>query len=185
MLFELVIFGGTVFWVIFGLYIMALFSFGEEEGGYRAALLLLGGAIFYAISRPPIISWEWIVSYFVVGLVWWFLIFNVRLAKLRRYLKGNPEFIVGEKLLTQVYKEVTKINSASGLEYKDSVLIKTMPNEFVSIYNYEPSPTTFFDRTLCWPISMVKFACADLATMIYDQIVDSLVNYKKKFLGLK
>lgn len=185
MLFELVMFGGTVFWVIFGLYILALFSFGEEEGGYRAALLILGGAIFYGISKPPIISWQWIVSYFAVGLVWWFLIFNVRLAKLRRYIKKNSEFVIDGRLLTKVYKQVTKIEKGTGREYQDSELIKSMPNEFQQIYNYEPSSTTFFDRTLCWPISMVKFACADMASMIYDQIMDSLVNYKKKFLGLK
>lgn len=167
MIYELVMFGGTFFWIIFAAYFL-LITFVTDREGQSIPMFIVGILVFYALSRPPILDWPWIVSYFVIGLVWWFIVFNLRLNKIRKYLKENPHFIRDGKI--QSY-------SVAGNRIEiDPYVWK--------LHQSEPSFLTFSERLLCWPFSLAKFAFCDMMQGIYDCLSETMVQYKNRILGI-
>jgi hypothetical protein len=144
----------------------------DSEGSIP--VFIVGILAFYALSRPPILDWPWIVSYFVVGLVWWFVIFNLRLNKIRKYLKQNPSFIEDGKV--KFFYITNDSNRA--------INTVDMDREIRRLYESEPSFLTFSERLLCWPFSVAKFAFCDMMRSIYDSLSEMMVLYKNKILGI-
>ena len=173
MIYELVMFGGTFFWIIFAAYFL-LITFVTDREGQSIPMFIVGILVFYALSRPPILDWPWIVSYFVIGLVWWFIVFNLRLNKIRKYLKDSPSFIEDGKvkfwyITDNPNKALNTVN---------------MDREVRRLYESEPSFLTFSERLLCWPFSLAKFAFCDMMQGIYDVLSHTMVRYKNRILGI-
>lgn len=158
MFYELIMFGGVLFWALFAL--LCIFELVWVETDSVGGLgFIIGLALFYAFSQPPIIGWQWIVSYLVIGLVWFFVMFHWNLSKVRKYLKDNPEM-----------KEKT---------------IYGWDVDIRHIYDTEPSFSNFVDRLFAWPFSMIRVFFGDFIFEVYNQVAKFLVQYKDKYLGLK
>ena len=172
MLFDLIMFGGMVFWGLFALSTILMMIFTDSDNEYPAIMtFIVSLAIFFGLSQPPTIDWKFFVGYFIVGAAWWFFVFNVRLIKLKNFLTKNPEYIEDGKI---------------DIPYSHHDNNKAMLNrEMIAIHESEPSYEKFFSRTFCWPVNMVKFFFSDFATKVYEIVSNFAILYKNKLLGLK
>lgn len=172
MLYELVLFTSIptiVMMIIISTIILVNIN---QKTPASSVLFILSLVLFHLFSNIPILSWEYYVSYVIIGIAWWFLIFNVKLSKLKRFLskEENKQFLEGGK-----------IHEYSVL--KDCI-IKHMPEDIWFINISEPSYETFFNRVFCWPFSVASYVLGDLTLAIYNNLKSIIINYKKSFLGL-
>ena len=168
MLFEVVVFGGFVFWLIFAVITFVLLLATETSDGVSGGFLFLCSiGLYYLFSNPPVLDWYWYAGYFVIGLVWFFVVFNYKLAVLKKWLDKNPEQI--------------KESNISG-QYIDFDHFKD--KKYKKIYSEEPSFVRFFDRVFAWPLSMISIFLGDFSREIYEWIATYLESYKYKFLGI-
>lgn len=169
MLFELIVFGSMAFYVFAGFATIIMLGFTDsDQDGPAIAAFVISVLAFWGLSKPPEIGLGWIAAYFAVGCCWWFFVFNLRLMKLKRFLRGNPQFVKDGKI---------KIHDCQGSDYHKN-------REMDSINQNEPSFTKFFSRTFCWPLNMLKFLLKDVAEAMWDVVKRYTVMYKQSLLGL-
>lgn len=163
MFLELITFGGIFFWSLVGIaFLLILINTDTDYEPGAIATFIISLFIFWGLAKTPVPDWRWPVAYLATGLAWWFFVFNVRLVKLRNYLKANPKFIENGEVKPY-----------------------GMTDEMRVIYDNEPSFEKFFGRTLCWPINMIKFFFKDFLDLLYKKLSVFFLFYKDRMLGLK
>lgn len=165
MLYPLIVFGGIFFWVLVALASVLVFVFEEKGASWLVAVGSL--IIFYGLSTPPAITWGWVGAYFLIGALWFLVVFQYRLTKLKRFLNANPQYMKEDEN-GKKYVEISRYDN----------------REMANIYLNEPSFDRFMNRTFCWPLSMLKIFLGDFVCDLYDRIAEGLKNYKANFLGL-
>lgn len=175
MLFELIVFGSITFYVLSAIAIVVMLSFTDsDEDSVAIVAFVISVAVFWGLSKPPEISLGWIAAYFAVGCCWWFFVFNLRLIKLKRFLKENPTFIEDGKVC------IPDSYSLTGMTI-DRKRVEEMKN----IDKNEPSFSKFFSRTFCWPLNMLKFFLSDVAEGVWCIVKRYTLMYKQSLLGLR
>lgn len=163
LLFELVLFNSIIFWAICLPFLFWCYYFLGEEDYYGTIPLIILTIFLVSFTNVPTVvsslSWLWVLNYLIVGIVWWFSIFNLKLWKLRKYLRAN---------------------NLTGESFKEH----NLDSEHLYIYRTEPSFNTFCDRIICWPISILRFVLGDALEYAYNFVYDWTITYKKKFLGI-
>ena len=94
MLWPVLVFGGTIFWSIVGVFTLWCIiayrdTFHEDYDkfpGLGVAILVLGTAIAIFCEQIPELHWWYPVGYLGIGLVYFFVMFRFRLGKLKRFL---------------------------------------------------------------------------------------------------
>ena len=165
MLYNFIEFGGVLFWIIVCLDILMILAFLDEKDSASAVLFGSSIGAFYLLSQPPELKWQWIAGYFVIGIIWFLVIFRFRIGKLKKFITKHG-YNKEEKLETFLR------NCA---EDKNDYMYNT--------YNCEPSYSRFFDRVFCWPFSMLKSFFADFISGLWDFICEYLIAWKKSYLG--
>jgi hypothetical protein len=171
MVYELLVFGGTAFWLLTAIVFLTALSMVESIEEFSGASALQCGYIvflvlFCNISLDLSPYWWSPVPYLLIGLLWFLFMMTHRVKSLRRWIdkQSAPDEI----------RAYLKNGSRCDI-----------PREWAHIYNTEPSWPKFFDRVLLWPLSMVKFASRDMLKAVYDVCVERLVAYKHALLGIK
>ena len=168
MLHELIMFGGIAFWVITSLVVLLLFCSVESSDEAYSVYFPISVGLFYLFSKPPVIDTYLIITYLVIGLVWFLGVFRYKLSIVKKYLKDYPEYIKDGLVNLSAYSPNVK-------DYQRHSIVS-------EIYLEEPSFPRFFDRFFCWPISMIKMFFGDFMQFVYYSISDGLKNYKNNFL---
>ncbi len=172
MIYDVIIFGGLVFWVLFGIATLFMLIFTDSDKELPAiSTFLISLLVFFGFSQPPSIDWKFFVGYFVVGAAWWFFVFNVRLLKLKTFLQKNPDYIKEGKIDIPY----------SSYDNNQS----TLNREMITIHENEPSFEKFFSRTFCWPLNMLKFLFSDLAVKVYEIVSRGAILYKNYLLNVR
>ena len=163
MVFDLIVFGGIIFWCMIIITSCIVLSCIEEDecNGASFFTVIVGLILFYIFSKPPIISWQWIASYIGIGFAWFTIKFHYNLIKIKKYCKANPHVLVDNKL------NYSKCN-----------------NEIYSLYKNEPNLFSFMDRVLAWPFSLIKTIFYSFIDDLYNYLAKFLSDYKDRFLGI-
>jgi hypothetical protein len=159
MLYELFTFTGMIFWLLIGAFVLiSLLWLDNDDSSVCFAVLFLCIAL-WGFSNTPIPNWKAVAAYFVAGLGWWFIRFNINLSKIRTFMRT--------KGLTK--DQVVKSPSSLG-------------HKLMKIYESEPSFESFVSRTLLWPVSIFKYVIGDFAYDLYKQAEKYILSYKERFL---
>lgn len=161
MIYDLIAFGGIVFWTLF--VIAFIIEVAVQDTGASVVAFLISIAVFYGLSQPPDIDWIFITSYFVVGVVWWLIVFHYRLNVIKCWINLNQD-----KLKTGKNLYLHSITDAKVRLY----------------FEKEPSLATFMDRVFCWPASMLRILINDIAEELYNKIAHWLKAYKARYLNI-
>lgn len=165
MIFDLVVFGGVIFWIVVVATTILALGFLESSDEAPVACIIVGvitAILIVACDIPWAIRWWMPVAYLLIGLIWFMFMMTYRLRPLREWIKEDP-----------TRKDL----------FKDNLV--AIPRDLAKIYRTEPCYAKFFDRVLFWPLSMLKFALQDLAKAVYDSLVASLIRYKHYVIGVK
>jgi len=170
MLYELVLFGGVFFWCLVAAVLTVVFFNVEDDedyGGLTGIFFPFCVAAFYVFSNPPTISIYWVLTYLLIGVSWFFMMFRYRLGKLRNWMKKYP---AGHFL---------------GKDGKISTIkIMDENSKMYYIFRNEPSWGRFIDRLFCWPMSMIKMLVGDVVYDAYKWLEKKLIEYKNNFLNI-
>lgn len=159
MLYELFTFTGLIFWCLIGTFVLiSLLWLDNDDSSVCFAVFFLCIAL-WGFSNTPLPNWKAVAAYFVVGLGWWFIRFNINLSKIRGFMRA---------------KALTKAQVVRDPSILGPSLMRT--------YESEPSFESFMSRTLIWPVSIFKYAIGDFAYDLYKQAEKYILNYKERFL---
>jgi len=174
MLYELFAFTGTLSISLMIIGALVILIAGETEDLFCWPVPIVGILIYTLFTQPPTFHWGWFVGYFVLGLIWFFVMFFINLTKIKKYLKANPDFWYPS--------EERMVQRADHLDKDSDFYNQYADKKIWHLYQTEPSVERFLDRVLCWPLLIIKFCCADLTVSLYESIADYLLNFKKRYL---
>lgn len=171
MLFELFVFGGILFWIITAIFAIIIFSILENVDDVSAAtiaLIVYLGIMFGLSNIEYNFVWWHLVTYFSVGFLWFMFRMTANTKKLRKWIDSQPD----PDKIRKSFKE-------------DDGYDSSIPREYRTVYQTEPSWPKFFDRVVLWPLSFAKYLLADLLFDIYDSLSKLLISYRNTILGIK
>lgn len=168
MLYNLIEFGGFLFWSLVIIDFLFL-SYLTSDGGIGSSFwFFISIGLFYGLSNPPVISWQYCLSYLCIGVVWCLFMFRYKLGKLKKYLKENPHYMVAGEVNFNV------------IPPKGSDVV---PHEIKKIHSKEPSFDSFISRIFCWPMNILNVVLSDFVEDLYNKVSDYLISYKNRFLA--
>ena len=174
-----VMFGGFVFWsvvLISSLILFALISYDRPGWG-----LVMMGFLFAFMNwitegfpMPEMGLAEWLtilVGYFVVGALYVYLAWWIKMRKVKRWLKDEYR---GE------VKDLNGMDKTNDRAAYDRFMKSIGSQAYTPAY--PPSPAEFKDRIVCWvlywPVCALSYVLRDpltkIALTIYDSIAGSL-----------
>lgn len=169
MLFDVLVFGGAIFWTIIGLATLSILLFSGEESSFTAGawITILAATVIVALTPIPPIDWGRIVTgllaYLVVGAVW---------ATTRWYL-----------LLQKVKKLIHNLGDQSRKKVMDALRTQVHPR----IWDYPPEPSRLSDDIwfwfVFWPFDVVGKVVTKPLSRIYYALTNSFSLMTDKVLG--
>lgn len=174
MVFDIIEFGGGVFWTIIVIDYLILTALPSPG---RIGLTVGSTGIIGVVCDLPII-WDQNLlyngfGYFGIGLISFFVLYSINIRLIRKDLR--------------VYAKDKGISANGVVELLDNSEYSA-PHDFKELhqrYHNEPSWEGFFDRLICWPTAIPNFFLGDFLRSITDSVAKWLVQRRDKVIGIE